>query len=215
MNFVIIDDHPFILEGYGSVITRHYPESKLKKLSTCKETFEYFMSNPEAKLTDIAIVDYNIPGYESEKLNNGIDIARFIKKIIPYCKVILLTAHTEKIYILDIIKNARPDGLATKGEVTPENLKVIIQDVLDDVKFYSSYVKETLHETLDDKSLIDDYNRQILYLLSKGYKIIELDKIIPISYSAIQKRIAKMKLMMDVQDDKGLVKVAIERGYLS
>lgn len=215
MNFVIIDDHPFILEGYGNVISQHYPKSNIKKLSTCKETFEFFSEDQESKRTDIAIVDYNIPGFDAENLNNGIDITNFIKKLIPYCKVILLTAHTEKIYILDIIKSAKPNGLATKGEVTPENLKDIIQSIIENNKFYSSYVRETLSESLDDKSLIDDYNRQILYLLSKGYKIIELDKIIPISYSAIQKRIAKMKVMMDVHDDKGLVKAAIERGYLS
>src|SRR5690606_42079013 len=60
-------------------ISQHYPKSKLKKLSNCKETFEYFKGNPEAKLTDIAIVDYNIPSYESENINNGIDITRFIR----------------------------------------------------------------------------------------------------------------------------------------
>lgn len=215
MNFVLIDDHPFILEGYGNVICQYYPESKIKKLTSCKDTFDYFVNTSESKMTDIAIIDYNIPSFDEENLKNGIDLCNLVRKVIPYCKVILLTAHTEKIFILDIIKNAKPNGFATKGEVTPDSLKMIIENVVNNDKHYSDYVKSTLNDSLDDKSLIDDYNRQILYLLSKGYKIIELNKIIPISYSAIQKRIAKMKQMMDVQDDKGLVKAAIERGYLS
>lgn len=214
MNFVIIDDHPFILEGYGNVLSQNFSKSKLVKIVNCKEAYEYFSSNPEAKLSDVLLIDYNIPPYPEKNLTNGIDVANFVKKIIPYCRIIMLTAHTEKIYLLDIIKEAKPNGLATKGEITPENLVDIIKKVNDEDKYYSPYVKQTLNESLDNKSLIDDYNRQILYLLSKGYKIIELDKIIPISYSAIQKRIAKMKQLMDVQDDKGLVKVAIERGYL-
>lgn len=215
MNFVIIDDHPFILEGYSNVISQSFEKSNVVKFSNCKDTYEFFNAlNNGSNLIDIAIIDFNIPSFEEKGLYNGIDICNFIKQKIPYCKIILLTAHTEKIYILDIIKNAKPHGLSTKGEVTPDSLKEIIQNVLDEEKYYSPYVRSTLNESLDDKSLIDDYNRQILYLLSKGYKIIELDKIVPISYSAIQKRIAKMKQMMDVQDDKGLVKVAIKKGYL-
>lgn len=215
MNFLLIDDHPFILEGYAHVVDQNFPKSTIAKFTTAKCVVDYFENVPEAKRTDIALIDYNIPGYTENKIKNGIDIANAIRKVIPYCKIIMLTAHTEKIYILDIIKNAKPDGFFTKGELTPENLQFLIKKVLDNEKVYSTYIKETLNESLDDKSLIDDYNRQILYLLSKGYKIIELDKIIPISYSAIQKRIAKMKQIMNVDDDKGLVKAAIKHGYLS
>jgi len=215
MNFVLIDDHPFILEGYGNVITQNYPQSKIAKLASCKEVFEYFENVPQAKLTDIALIDFNIPAFENKNIKNGIDVVNLVRKVIPYCKIIMLTAHTEKIFIMDIIKNAKPDGFFTKGELTPENLKNLIENVLNHDKFYSDFIQETFNESLDDKSLIDDYNRQILYLLSKGYKIIELDKIIPISYSAIQKRIAKMKQVLNVQDDKGLVKAAIQHGYLS
>lgn len=215
MNFVIIDDHPFILEGYTNVIKQNYPNSKIKTLASCKEVFDYFVLTPEAKLTDIVLIDFNIPAYNQENLFNGIDISNLVRKIIPYCKIVLITAHTEKIYILDIIKNAKPNGFFTKGELTPENLIKLIENVCNHDKFYSDFVQETFNESLDDKSLIDDYNRQILYLLSKGYKIVELDKIIPISYSAIQKRIAKMKQIMKVEDDKGLIKAAIKYGYLS
>lgn len=215
MNFVIIDDHPFILEGYGNVIQQNYPNAKIKKLSSCKDVYQYFNNDTEAKLTDIVMIDFNIPAYEEKNIKNGIDAANLVRKIIPYCKIILLTAHTEKIFILDIIKNAKPNGFFTKGELTPENLTKLINNVLNHDKFYSDFVQETFNESLDDKSLIDDYNRQILYLLSKGYKIVELDKIIPISYSAIQKRIAKMKQVMKVEDDKGLIKAAIKQGYLS
>lgn len=214
MNFIIIDDHPFILEGYANVIEQYFTKSSITKLANGKEAYDFINDNPISRLSDIAIIDYNIPSYLEQNLNNGIDVCNLIKKEIPYCKTIMLTAHTEKIFILDIIKQSQPNAVATKGEITPDNLTDIINEVINNDKYYSPYVRETLNETLDDKSLIDDYNRQILYLLSKGYKIIELDKIIPISYSAIQKRIAKMKVVMNVQDDKGLVKAAIEKGYL-
>ena len=162
MNFVIIDDHPFILEGYANVIKQNYPQSTIVKLASCEAVFDYFSNNAEAKRTDMVLVDFNIPSFEEEQLKNGIDAANFIRQIIPYCKVILLTAHTEKIYILDIIKNAKPDGFVTKGELTPEYLLELIQIVLDQGKFYSDFIQKTFNESLNDKSLIDDYNRQIV-----------------------------------------------------
>ncbi len=215
MNFVLIDDHPFILEGYGNIIKQNYPQSKIVTLTNCTEVYNYFDTDSNAIFTDIVLLDFNIPAYLEKKLKNGIDVASLIRKKIPFCKIVLLTAHTEKIFILDIIKEAKPDGFYTKGELNPENLKKLIENVLNHNKIYSDYIQVTFIESLHEKSLIDDYNRQILYLLSKGYKIIELDKIIPISYSAIQKRIAKMKQVMEVEDDKGLVKAAIKQGYLS
>lgn len=115
MNFVLIDDHPFILEGYGNIIKQNYPQSKIVKLASCKEVFEYFKNAPQAKLNDIALIDFNIPAYDDKNIKNGIDAANLVRKVIPYCKIIMLTTHTEKIFILDIIKNVKPDGFLPKA----------------------------------------------------------------------------------------------------
>ena len=62
--------------------------------------------------------------------------------------------------------------------------------------------------------MIEDHNRQILMYLSKGFKIKDLEQIINISASAIQKRIIKMKNVFEVTDDSNLVKEAIKQGFI-
>jgi DNA-binding NarL/FixJ family response regulator len=62
--------------------------------------------------------------------------------------------------------------------------------------------------------MVEDYNRQILLYMSKGFKIKELADIICLTTSAIQKRIVRMKKAFDVDDDNGLVKEAIRQGFI-
>lgn len=62
--------------------------------------------------------------------------------------------------------------------------------------------------------MFDDINRQILMYLSKGYKIKDLEKIISLSISPIQRRIAQMKDAFDVKEDSSLVKEAILLGFI-
>lgn len=212
MRFVIIDDHPFIVEGYSTVLKSKFPDFIIDNFLNPEDLVNYVDENNHQ--IDLAIIDYNLRAYLKHNIETGIDVAKYIKSKYPSCKIIMLTAHTEKIYILDIIKSVRPNGFATKGEVSPIDLLHITEQVIEGNKFYSTYVSSVYNESLDDKSLIDDYNRQILLLLAKGYKIKELDKILPISYSAIQKRIAKMKIVLKVNDDTSLIKIAVEKGYL-
>jgi hypothetical protein len=50
--------------------------------------------------------------------------------------------------------------------------------------------------------------------LSKGYKIKDLEKIVSLSISPIQRRIAQMKEVFDVKEDSSLVKEAFKQGFL-
>lgn len=62
--------------------------------------------------------------------------------------------------------------------------------------------------------MVEDYNCQILFYLSKGLKIKELEEVICLASSAIQKRITRMKKAFDFADDTGLVKEAIKQGFI-
>ena len=62
--------------------------------------------------------------------------------------------------------------------------------------------------------MVDDINRQILFFLSKGYKMKEVEEMVFLSGSAVQKRIASMKKAFEVSNDGSLVKEAIQQGFL-
>ena len=62
--------------------------------------------------------------------------------------------------------------------------------------------------------MFDDYNRQILSYLSKGFKVKDLDEVVSLGDSAIQKRVIQMKNAFNVTDSNGLVKEAMKQGFI-
>jgi DNA-binding NarL/FixJ family response regulator len=218
MNILIVDDHPITVDGYENVL-KHKDFSHLKfkfsKAYSCKEAFDTITQKIKTqKSFDLALIDQGLPSYNEHGLLSGSDLAIFIKKNMPECKIIMITAHTEVVIVYDIVKKIAPDGLVIKNDISPENLSVIVNEVLQGHLYQSPMVKSCINEIWKKDLLVDDINRQILLYLSKGFKIKELEAMIYLTTSAIQKRILLMKVAFDVIDDKGLVKEAIQQGFI-
>jgi hypothetical protein len=63
---------------------------------------------------------------------------------------------------------------------------------------------------------IDQFDKKILFQLSKGTKVADIPQYIPISSSAIQRRMDDMKVLLKLKDatDEELVKEAKSKGLL-
>ena len=218
MNVLVVDDHPMTVEGYinallGEPFGKHHPV--FTKASNCEEAYSTLLRSTYAKQPfDLAIIDKGLPGYEGKSILSGSDLALLIRENMPNCKIIMITAHTEVIIVYEIAKNVRPDGLIIKNDITPEKLQQAVYEILLGNQYQSPTVKSCINEIWKKELMIEDQNRQILLYLSKGFKIKELEGIICLTTSAIQKRIIRMKKAFDVTDDTGLVKEAIKQGFI-
>lgn len=213
MNVLIVDDHPMTVAGYtDSLSQKDFFEKPFvfTKVYDCETAFAAI----EKCSFELVIVDQGLPSYEQAGIFSGSDLAKFIRKKTPSCKVILITAHTEVIIVYDIVKKIQPDGLLIKNDITPENLPIAVKEILDGTNFKSPTVKKIIQEVWKKDLMFDDINRQILFYLSKGYKIKDLEKIVSLSISPIQRRIAQMKEVFDVKEDGSLVKEAFKQGFL-
>jgi DNA-binding NarL/FixJ family response regulator len=213
MNVLIVDDHPMTVAGYtDSLSQKDFFEKPFvfTKAYDCETAFAAI----EKCSFELVIVDQGLPSYEQAGIFSGSDLAKFIRKKTPSCKVILITAHTEVIIVYDIVKKIQPDGLLIKNDITPENLPIAVKEILDGTNFKSPTVKKIIQEVWKKDLMFDDINRQILLYLSKGYKIKDLEKIVSLSISPIQRRIAQMKEVFDVKEDSSLVKEAFKQGFL-
>jgi DNA-binding NarL/FixJ family response regulator len=185
------------------------------KAYNCEEAYNLLLRTASVQHSfDIAIIDKSLPIYEEKSILSGSDLAILIREMMPNCKIIMITAHTEVIIVYDIAKKVRPDGLIIKNDITPEKLQQAAKDILLGNQYQSPTVKSCINEIWKKELMVEDYNRQILFYLSKGFKIKELDEIICLTTSAIQKRIIRMKMVFDVKDDSGLVKEAIKQGFI-
>lgn len=218
MNVLVVDDHPMTVEGYINALSEvpiGLNSPIFSKAHNCVEAFSVLTRSSAAKDSfDIAIIDKGLPSYEEKSILSGCDLAAFIREVMPNCKIIMITAHTEIIILYDIYKNVRPDGLIIKNDITPDKLQKAVMEIIKGNSYQSNTVKNCINEIWKKELMVEDYNRQILFYLSKGFKIKELEGIVCLTTSAIQKRIIKMKNVFEVTDNSGLVKEAIKQGFI-
>lgn len=219
MNILLVDDHPMTVQGYEIALMKdglNKDHLNFEKAYNCEEGYNSIMkaNSVSTSVFDLVIIDRGLPGYQEQFLSSGSDLALFIRKVMPDCKIIMITAHTEIIVIYELSKKIRPEGLVIKNDITPDNIVEIVTDVMKGNKYQSPLVKKCIHDIWKKELMVEDHNRQILMYLSKGFKIKDFEQTISISTSAIQKRIIKMKNAFDVTDDSSLVKEAIKQGFI-
>lgn len=218
MRIFLADDHPMTVEGYCDALRKdpfgqNHPV--FIKAHSCEQAFHRLVrSSGNQNVFDLAIIDNSMPPFAEKSILSGVDVAALICLEQPQCKIIMITAHTEVIIVYDLAKKVRPDGLIIKNDVTPDKLQTAVTTVLSGGNYQSPLVRSCISEIWKKELMVEDHNRQILFYLSKGFKIKDLEETIYLTSSAIQKRISRMKKAFDVKDDTSLVKEAIRQGFI-
>ena len=217
-NILIVDDHPFIIEGYKNAITRYNPdefEFFITQAKDCESAYS-IITNPDTLLFDIAFLDISMPPYEEKNIYSGEDLAILISEFMPSCKIILLTMYTELLKIKTIIKTINPSGLVIKNDLTFDELLFAFDKVIRNEKYYSQSVLKMLAQSEEDSIEIDQFDKEILFHLSKGTKLNTIPQYIPISLGAIEQRKLKLKELLKIEDgsDIDLVREAKNKGLL-
>ena len=216
-NILIVDDHPFIIQGYKNAITRYNPENYDFVISEAKDCESAFglITNSDSLVFDIAFLDISMPSYEEKGLYSGEDLAKLILQYMPNCKIIMLTMFTEFLKLKTLINNVNPRGLVIKNDLTFDELLNTFDKVINDQTYYSKSILEMLGSH-DNSIEIDLFDKQILFHLSKGTKIQDIPQFVPISLNAIESRKANLKELLEVVegDDTDLVKAAKNKGLL-
>jgi DNA-binding NarL/FixJ family response regulator len=216
-NILIVDDHPFIIQGYKNAITRYNPKKHeffITEAKDCESAYN-IITNPESAVFDIAFLDISMPPYEDKGIYSGEDLAKLILEFMPNCKIILLTMFTEFLKIKTIIKNINPNGLVIKNDLTFDELLFAFDKVIKNETYYSQSVIKML-ESQEHSIEIDLFDKQILFHLSKGTKVKDMPQYVPISLKAIEVRKLNLKELLKVIDgsDADLVHEARNMGLL-
>ncbi|PZR14350.1 MAG: hypothetical protein DI539_18950 [Flavobacterium psychrophilum] len=217
MNILLIDDHPLTVSVYSTIISesRLYKNVKITVAHNCSEAFEVILKAAQSKNNfDLAVIDYNLPPYREEKIFSGADLAILVSKNFPKCKIGMITSHSEVLIIYDLLRRVNPHGLISKNDLNADNLNEVIREILSGGSYKSPQIKACIKEVWTRDLIFDDYNRKILLYLSKGYRIKELEEVILLSGSAIQKRLLKLKRIFQAQDERELLKKIFEQGFL-
>lgn len=217
-NILIVDDHPFIIDGYKNTITRYKPEIykySFTQGNNC-ETGYNIITNPDILPFDIAFLDISMPSYEEKGIISGEDLAKLIMELMPNCKIILLTMYTELLKIKNIIETINPAGLVIKNDLTFDELLFGFDIILKNETYYSHSVIKMSNQINNDFKNIDQFDKLILFHLSKGTKVNDIPQYVPISLDTIESRKVGLKELLKIEDgsDIDLVREAKARGII-
>lgn len=217
-NILIVDDHPFIIDGYKNAITRYKPEIydySFTQGKDCESGYN-IISNPETPPFDIAFLDISMPSFEEKGIISGEDLAKLVMELMPNCKIILLTMYTELLKIKNIIETINPAGLVIKNDLTFDELLFGFDIILKDEIYYSHSVIKMAEQINNDFEEIDQFDKLILFHISKGTKIKDIPQYVPISLDAIESRKVNLKELFKIEDgsDIDLIREAKLRGII-
>lgn len=216
LSVLMVDDHPMILEGYKNVLQQVKDINlKIDTANDCDSALSKFKSAVQNPY-DLVFLDIKIPPCAKGKILTGEDLGAYLRQEFPSTRIIILTMFSEKLRLINILQNVNPNGFLIKSDVTPQELQAAVQTVIKGQNYYSETIKKIIERQQTKHHVLDDYDRRILYHLSKGTKTRNLVEYVPLSLGAIEKRKRKIKEVFNITSggDREILDKARELGFL-
>lgn len=218
IKILIVDDHPLQIEGYKSILQYNLDNLEIETTVcyNCKEAYN-IIANTEAPLHfDLVLLDRSLPAYPEKNIYSGEDLALLFRTNFPKTKIMILTSHAEAFVIYDLVQKVRPEGLLIKSDFDGDELLVAFSTVLNGNQYYSQTVKDSIKELLSREDYLDAINRQIIVLLSQGFKNKSVASHLNLSDRAIEKRKSRLKdfFFISKGTDEELVLEARKMGFI-
>ena len=205
VRILLVDDHALVRQGLFSLLERE-GFAVVGQASDGLEAFELARS-----LTpDIVVMDISMPS------QNGLNAAREIHK---YCssKVILLTQHSEDMYIADALE-AGVAGYVLKSQASSDLIHAIRQVAGGQVYIspgISGAVLSAYRSRIDKKNdVLTLRERQVLQLIAEGKSTRDVASLLFISVKTAETHRTRLMQKLDIHETAGLVRYAIRRGLV-
>lgn len=156
--------------------------------------------------------------HRNEKYTSGEELVEAVKSEYPSVKVIVYSIDDRIQKIRRLFEKFEIDGYVCKGRKGIQELKDAIFLTYNGKQYISDQVSQALRNT--NSVNIDDFDIILLSYLAKGHiqdeisQLLKNQNITPNSLSTIEKRINKMKNIMDVQNTVHLIAVSKDMGLI-
>ena len=208
IRILLVDDHKLITDGLKSLLNEEPGIRVCATAANGKEAVEIL----DLLSIDLVIMDIDMP------VMNGLDATRLIKKKATSPFVIILSIHSEKGMVEDLI-NTGVDGYLLKNAGKEEIINAI-QKVIAGEKYFAPDVTLSLlnKESLSTNSLEHDLTEreiEILILIADGYTNKEIGEQLFISHRTVDTHRTNMMKKLNVKNIAGLISHAIKSGIIS
>jgi len=211
LRVLLADDHTLVRAGMRSLLKDVAWVEVVAEAGTGREAVELVEKlRPQAVLMDIAMSGLN-----------GLEAAERIIKSHPDCRVIILSMHSSKEYVMKAL-HIGVMGYLIKDAATSE-LEVALTAIARGQKYLSPAISTYLVEEYTALSPDHEQNiesltprqREILQLIAEGRTTKEIASILNVSPKTAETHRTQLMERLNIHDIAGLVRYALRAGVVS
>ena len=209
IKILVVDDHAIMRDGIRALIDLHDDIEVVGEASEGKEAIEKVRElEPDVVVMDIAMPEMD-----------GLEAARRIRKRNPQVKVLVLTQHDHKEYVLSAIK-VGVAGYLPKKAVSSELVSAIRAVHRGESFLYPSAATALIQDYLR-KGEVEPYDyltereREILKLIAEGHTSREIANVLFISLKTVQGHRTKIMEKLNIHNRTELIRYAMRKGLVS
>ena len=209
IRILVVDDHAIMRDGIRALLSMHDDIDIVGEASEGKEAVE----KAQELVPDVIVMDIAMLGMD------GLEATRRIMKKNPKVKVLILTQHSNKEYVLSAIK-AGAAGYVPKRALGSE-LVSAIRAVHEGGCFLYPSAATALIESYREIEATEPYDtltareRETLKLIAEGYTSRRIAEMLFISVKTVLGHRAKIMEKLDLHNRTELIKYALRKGLVS
>ncbi len=206
---LLVDDHAIMRDGISALLDLQDDIEIVGEASEGKEAIE----KARELVPDVVVMDISMPEMD------GLEATRRIKKKNPSVKVLVLTQHDNREYILSTIKSGS-DGYLPKRALGSE-LVAAIRAIHQGHSFLyptaagillEDYRRQVEKEPYDR---LTEREREVFRLIADGHTSREIADMLFISLKTIHNHRAKIMEKLNIHNKSELIKYAILKGLIT
>lgn len=204
MKLLIVDDHPVVVSGCRSLFASD-TSITIDEASDEKSGHRAYL----AKRPDVTIIDINLPDL------SGFELMRRIRKDDPGARIIMFSMNDDPAFVVRAVELGA-QGYVSKGE-DPRLLIKAVRKVAAGENFITPRLAETVTFSgaairANPASNMTARELEILRLLSRGEKIVEVADALNISYKTVANTTSMLKQKVGAKSHSDLIRIAVEMG---
>jgi two-component system response regulator NreC len=212
IRIILADDHTIVRHGLNKLIQQQEDMEVIAQASNGQSTVELIRElSPDMVIMDIGMPDLN-----------GIDATRQIVRDFPHVKVIGLSMHSGKKFVIEMLK-AGASGYLLK-DCALEELTTAIKTVVDNKIYLSpaitdivveNYVRNSKEKQDSAFSLLSQREREVLQLMAEGKTTKQIARQLHISPKTVEGHRLRLMAKLNMDSIAKLTKYAIQEGLTS
>ena len=209
IKILVADDHAVLRDGIRALLGLYDDIEIVGEASEGKEAVE----KTQDLVPDVVVMDIAMPGMD------GLEATRRIRKKSPKVKILVLTQHDDREYVLSAIK-AGAAGYVPKRALGSELASAIRAVYEGDSFLYPSattaLIEDYLHQVEEEPyDRLTDREREILKLIAEGHTSRDIAGMLFISAKTVIGHRTKMMHKLAIHNRIQLIKYAIRKGLVS